>query len=161
MDHEQDRTRIPAIVRPPPARACTVSRDLEAFDLLIDDMEAVFGAAWGDLDLDAAAAYLEQSDAAELEALVIAVGVEDAAELDRIGVVVAAAPAARRERRARRAGTSDRRPCTACSGSEPRPVIPYPLPEGELAAAVSRLRAPAPARPAPPMPAGTPRVRRP
>ena len=34
---------------PAPIRACTVSRDVQAFEFLIDDMEAILGEAWGDL----------------------------------------------------------------------------------------------------------------
>ncbi|NBB97697.1 MAG: pilus assembly protein CpaE, partial [Alphaproteobacteria bacterium] len=30
-------------------RACTISRDVQNFDLLIEDMETEFGEDWGDL----------------------------------------------------------------------------------------------------------------
>ncbi len=129
---------------PAPVAACTVSRDLEAFDLLIDDMEGVFQDAWGDLDFGEAARYLEQPEATDLEALVVAVGAEDADQMEEIGAVIAAAqrldvmvvlvardvgPAALH--RLLRLGAET--------------FIPYPLPEGELAAAIDRLRRPAPA----------------
>ena len=32
-----------------PTVACTVSRDISNFDLLIEDMEAELGESWGDL----------------------------------------------------------------------------------------------------------------
>ena len=32
-----------------PIRACTVSRDVQAFGLLVEDMETALGDAWGDL----------------------------------------------------------------------------------------------------------------
>ena len=35
--------------------ACAIARDIEAFDLLIEDMEAEFGENWGALTFDAAA----------------------------------------------------------------------------------------------------------
>ena len=38
--------------------ACTISRDVQIFDLLIEDMEAALGENWGDLSFDDAASYL-------------------------------------------------------------------------------------------------------
>lgn len=43
---------------PDPLRAVTVARDVQAFDLLIEDMEAELGEAWGDLDFAEAQAFL-------------------------------------------------------------------------------------------------------
>ena len=34
---------------PAPILACTISRDVQNFDLLIDDMENELGESWGDL----------------------------------------------------------------------------------------------------------------
>ena len=34
---------------PSPIVACTISRDVRNFDLLIEDMETALGEAWGDL----------------------------------------------------------------------------------------------------------------
>ena len=42
---------------PSPILACTVSRDVQDFELLIDEMEAQFGEAWGDLMLHEALAF--------------------------------------------------------------------------------------------------------
>ena len=134
-----------------PARACTVARDLEAFDLLIDDMDGVFGEDWGDLDFAAARAYLAQPEAAAMAFLVVAVGAEDAGPdaIDAVGEVVSAAqglgvkvllvaqdvaPAALH--RLLRLGAET--------------FLPYPLPEGELAAAVARLDRPRAAAAPPP-----------
>ena len=50
-----------------PIRACTVCRDVQNFDLLIEDMESVLGEAWGDLSFQDAAMFLTQPDAADLE----------------------------------------------------------------------------------------------
>ena len=40
--------------QPAPLIACTISRDVQEFDLLIEDMEAALGEAWGDLGFDEA-----------------------------------------------------------------------------------------------------------
>ena len=37
---------------PTPIVACTVSRDVQNFDLLIEDMEAALGENWGDTNGD-------------------------------------------------------------------------------------------------------------
>ena len=46
--------------------ACTISRDVQIFDLLIEDMETALGENWGDLSFDDAAAYLAQPEADSL-----------------------------------------------------------------------------------------------
>ena len=43
---------------PAPIRACTVSRDVQAFEFLIDDMEAILGEAWGDLSFEDTLVFL-------------------------------------------------------------------------------------------------------
>ena len=50
-----------------PIRACTVSRDVQAFGLLVEDMETALGDAWGDLSLAEAAVFLRQPEAETLE----------------------------------------------------------------------------------------------
>ena len=52
--------------------ACTISRDVQIFDLLIEDMEAALGENWGDLSFDDAASYLHQPEAASLRFVTIA-----------------------------------------------------------------------------------------
>ena len=54
----------------PPIVACTVSRDVQNFDLLIEDMEAALGDAWGDLSFDDAEAFLGQPEAASLQFII-------------------------------------------------------------------------------------------
>ena len=130
--------------KPDAIRACTVSRDLEAFDLLIEDMEAEMGEAWGDLSLAEAERFFDQPDADALEFVAVAVGAEDEGDLDRVGAIITAArdhgihvilvaeevsPIALH--RLLRLGAED--------------FVPYPLPEGALNAAVTRIRAPKPA----------------
>lgn len=144
-----------AIDDPEPLRACTVARDVETFDLLIDDMDEVFAEAWGDLDFAEAAAFLGQPEAAHLEHLTVAVDAQDADDLDAVGAVVSAA---------RRLGikvilvAQDVGPAALHRllrlGAET--FIPYPLPEGELKAAVTRLARPV-QPPAAPREGGAPR----
>ena len=126
---------------PSPIRACTISRDLEAFDLLIEDMEAELGEAWGDLSFAEAVRFFGQPDAEALEFVAIAVDSEDEDDLDRVGTIVSAA----RERgihvilvaeevspialhRLLRLGAED--------------FVPYPLPDGALHSSIERLRTP-------------------
>jgi len=40
--------------------ACTVSRDVQNFDLLIEDMESALGEAWGDLGFSESLAFFSQ-----------------------------------------------------------------------------------------------------
>ncbi|WP_308915652.1 AAA family ATPase [Jannaschia sp. LMIT008] len=126
---------------PAPLEAITISRDVQEFDLLIDDMDAEVGEGWGDLTLAEAATFLTQQDAADLKFVVVAVDEADEGELPAITAVVRQAkklglqvvlvadglgPLVMHE--LLRAGTDD--------------FAPYPLPEGALAEAVARVRAP-------------------
>ncbi len=124
-----------------PIVACTVTRDLDAFEGLVEEMEAALGEGWGDLSLHEAEAYLGQPEADSLELLALAVGREDEGDLALIGRIVAAAEA--------------RGKAVILIAGEVRPAalhallklgaqgfVPYPLPEGELAAAIARLPAP-------------------
>ena len=52
---------------PAPIVACTIARDVQIFDLLIDDIEAELGEAWGDLSFLEAQTFLNQPDAETLE----------------------------------------------------------------------------------------------
>ncbi|CUH08380.1 Cell division inhibitor MinD [Jannaschia seosinensis] len=129
---------------PAPLRAVSVSRDVQEFDLLIEDMEAELGEAWGDLDFAEALAFLKQDEAQELEFVVLAVDQEDEGHLLRIADVIRAAkriglkvilvadglgPMALHE--LMRAGAND--------------FAPYPLPENAFSEALARLRMPGPA----------------
>lgn len=126
---------------PAPLLACTVSRDVQDFDLLIEDMEAELGESWGDLSYSKALAYFEQPEAASLEFIALAVDAEDETALGEIAAVVTAAhakgikvilvahqisPAGLHQ--LLRLGAED--------------FVPYPLPEGALHEAIERLRRP-------------------
>lgn len=131
----------------PPLKACTVSRDVQNFDLLIEDMESAMGEAWGDIGFGEARHFFEQPEAKELEFIALALDAEEedkvvflseivkAAKARSIKVIVVAedvTPAALHQ--LLRDGADE--------------FVPYPLPEGELHAAIERLRAPAPTAPA-------------
>ncbi|SHJ13697.1 AAA family ATPase [Wenxinia saemankumensis] len=126
---------------PAPIVACTISRDVQNFDLLIEDMEALMGESWGDLSFADALAFLGQEDASSLEFVAIALDAEDEGDLGLVIDIVAAAKG-----RGIKVVliTEDVSPGSLHQllregGDE---FVPYPLPEGELNRAVERLRRP-------------------
>lgn len=123
--------------------ACTISRDVQNFDLLIEDMEVIMGEAWGDLGFDDALAYFKQPEAAKLEFVAMAVDHEDEQNLIKLGKVIAAA----KELLVKVILITDEVTPAALhqllrQGADE--FVPYPLPEGELKAAVARVRTPDP-----------------
>ena len=127
---------------PAPILACTISRDVQNFDLLIDDMELELGESWGDLSFDDALVFLDQPDAATLEFVAIAVDGEDETDLSRITGIIRAA----RVRQVKVILIADQVSPIALHqllrlGAED--FVPYPLPEGALRDAISRVRQPA------------------
>lgn len=128
---------------PAPIVACTISRDVQNFDLLIDDMEQELGESWGDLSFDDAIVFLGQPDAATLEFVAIAVNAEDEADLGRISDIIRSAKA----RNIKVVLIADQLGPMALHqllrlGADD--FVPYPLPEGALHDAIVRMRAPAP-----------------
>ncbi|MCV6825273.1 MULTISPECIES: AAA family ATPase [Halocynthiibacter] len=124
---------------PAPILACTISRDVQNFDLLIEDMEAELGESWGDLSFSDALVFLEHEDAKTLEFVAIAVDDQDETDLSIISNLITAAKAASVKviliaddvspialHKLLRLGADD--------------FIPYPLPENELHEAIERLR---------------------
>ncbi len=127
----------------PPILACTISRDVQNFDLLIEDMEDIMGEAWGDLGFTDALAYFQQPDAAQLEFVALAVDHEDEQNLPALGEVIAAA----KERLIKVILITDEVTPGALhqllrQGADE--FVPYPLPDGELKAAIDRVRTPEP-----------------
>jgi pilus assembly protein CpaE len=134
---------------PSPIIACTISRDVQNFDLLIEDMEAAMGEAWGDLGFAEALAFFNQPEAESLEFVAVAIDEADEDDLVMLGEIIGLAnkkgvkviliaedvtPAALHQ--LLRQGADE--------------FVPYPLPEGELQAAIERLQtAPAPVHLAP------------
>lgn len=121
-----------------PIRACTVSRDVQNFDLLIEDMELELGDCWGDLSFPSALKYLDQPDAKSLEFFAIALDDEDEPNMAMVEAVIQRASAKNVRvlliaeelgpivlHRLLRLGASD--------------FVPYPLPEGALHDAIARL----------------------
>ena len=126
-----------------PIRACTVSRDVQNFDLLIEDMELELGESWGDLTFPSALKFLDQPDARNLEFIAIALDDDDEANMAMVEAVIQRATSLSIRvlliaeelgpialHRLLRLGASD--------------FVPYPLPEGALHDAILRLRQPAP-----------------
>ncbi len=137
---------------PAPIVACTISRDVQNFDLLIDDMEQELGESWGDLSFDDAIVFLGQPDAATLEFVAIAVNAEDESDLTRISEIIRTAKA----REVKVVLIADQLSPMALHqllrlGADD--FVPYPLPEGALHDAIVRMRTPAPVATAPAEPA--------
>jgi pilus assembly protein CpaE len=129
---------------PAPILACTISRDVQNFDLLIDDMELELGESWGDLSFEDALAFLAQPEAKSLEFVAVAIDSEDETDLGRITQVIERAKA----RQIKVILIADHVSPIALHqllrlGAED--FVPYPLPEGALQEAIARLRQPAPA----------------
>ena len=129
---------------PTPIRACTISRDVQNFELLIDDMEIELGESWGDLSFDDAQAFLDQPEARSLEFVAVAVNAQDESDLTRITdivkqakshnikvVLIAGQLGAMALHQFLRLGADD--------------FVPYPLPEGALHETIERIRKPMPA----------------
>lgn len=122
--------------------ACTVSRDVQNFDLLIEDMEAELGESWGDLGFAEATMYFQQPEADSLEFIAIALDAQDEPNMAQVRSLIQQA----REKRIR----------VILIAEELSPIVlhqllrlgaddfvPYPLPEGALHEAIERLRQPA------------------
>ncbi|MBT8153005.1 AAA family ATPase [Epibacterium ulvae] len=119
--------------------ACTISRDVQNFDLLIEDMETALGEAWGDLSFDEALPFFAQDEAQSLEFVALAMDCDDEDELDRMGTIIQAAK------------EKDIKVILIAEDVTPAALhtllrkgadefIPYPLPEDELQSAIERLR---------------------
>ncbi|MFX0543214.1 AAA family ATPase [Roseovarius sp. S4756] len=124
-----------------PLVACTISRDVTNFDLLIEDMETSVGEAWGDLGFPEALAFMGQLEAQSLEFIAIAIDEDDENDLGTIGDIIALA------------GKLEIKVILIADDVSPAALhsllrqgadefVPYPLPEGELQAAIDRLRKP-------------------
>ena len=120
--------------------ACTISRDVQLFDLLIEDMENALGEAWGDLSFSDSIAFLEQPDAEQLQFVALAIDHEDEAAIGMLEDIVTGAKSRRVKvilvaedvspaslHRLLRAGADE--------------FVPYPLPEGSPRACCSFLLA--------------------
>ncbi|TNC70937.1 AAA family ATPase [Rubellimicrobium roseum] len=120
----------------PSIAACTISRDVQKFDLLIEDMQNVAADRWGDLGFNEALTFLDQPDAEHLDFVVVAIDESDEGDLEPVVAIIAAARA------------KGVRVILVAEDVSPAALhqllregadefIPYPLPEGELLRAVS------------------------
>ncbi|MFA3917479.1 AAA family ATPase [Ruegeria hyattellae] len=122
-----------------PILACTVSRDVQNFDLLIEDMEAAMGESWGDLGFAEALAFFGQPEAETLEFIALALDGDDEDNLVLMGEIITQA-------KTRDIGViliaEDVTPASLHQllrkGADE--FVPYPLPEQELQLAIDRLR---------------------
>jgi pilus assembly protein CpaE len=121
-----------------PIVACTVSRGVQNFEILIDEMEAEFQDAWGDLLISEALDFLDQPDAALLQVIALALDLEDEPNIDVILDIV---------RKAKGLSISvlliadelDPVVLHQVLQAGAREFLPYPIPEAGLSEAVSRL----------------------
>ncbi|MGK7651781.1 AAA family ATPase [Roseovarius sp. B08] len=132
-----------------PITACTISRDVQDFDLLIEDMETALGEAWGDLGFAEALAFFNQPEADGLEFVALAI---DASDEDEIGLLSEIITMAKARGIKVILIAEDVSPASLHQllrqGADE--FVPYPLPENELQAAIDRLdRAEVPAAAAP------------
>ncbi|CAD0184869.1 Cell division inhibitor MinD [Ruegeria sp. THAF57] len=123
--------------------ACTISRDVQNFDLLIEDMEAALGERWGDLGFAEALAFFGQPEADHLEFVALAIDGEDEDNLTLMGEIITQA--------------KDKKIKVVLIAEDVTPTslhqllrkgadefVPYPLPEGELQEAIERMNKPDP-----------------
>ena len=131
------QTETPAIV------ACTISRDVQTFDLLIEDMEAALGEAWGDLGFSEALTFFNQPEAEALQFVALAIDSADESDLPMMGEIIT------------QAKTRGIKVILIAEDVTPAALhtllrqgadefVPYPLPEQELQAAIDRPKAPEP-----------------
>lgn len=135
MSSGMPQTETPAIV------ACTVSRDVQNFDLLIEDMEGALGEAWGDLGFTEALAFFSQAEAEPLQFIALAIDSNDEGDLPLMGEIISQA----KSRGIKVILIAEDVTPTALhtllrQGADE--FVPYPLPEQELQAAIERLQAP-------------------
>lgn len=118
--------------------ACAIARDIEAFDLLIEDMEAEFGENWGALTFESAEATLNSEIGKDLKLVTIAVDKNDEQDLTLVANAIRTARAKDIRvilvpnelntvalHQLMRMGCDD--------------FAPYPLPEGALHDAIERI----------------------
>ncbi len=125
--------------QPSALEACTISRHIENYEMVIDAMEKTFGESWGDVPFDDAPTFLMRKDSEALRFLILAMNMADEGDLDQICAIVAQgkarglavialsdaiSPAAMHK--FMRAGVDD--------------FLPYPLPDDALDESIARLK---------------------
>lgn len=120
-------------------RACAIARNIEDFDLLIEDMEVEFGENWGGLTFENAPGVLLSDLASSLECIAVAVDKQDEEDLAQVANVIRVAKEQKLSvilvphdlntvilHQLMRLGADD--------------FVPYPLPEGALHDAIERIK---------------------
>lgn len=121
--------------------ACTISRDVQNFDLLVEDMEEALGESWGDLNFEDARQFFRQPESGTLKFVAVAIDQEDEGMLAVVANLIKAAKA------------KDVKVILIADEVSPMALhqllqlgaedfIPYPLPEKALSDAIARLDAP-------------------
>ncbi|WP_270731312.1 AAA family ATPase [Shimia sp. Alg240-R146] len=129
----------PIQTEPSPILACTICRDVQNFELLIVDMEEALGEQWGDLGFEDAIPFMAQPDAHHLEFIALAIDDMDEDHLDVLTEIITEA----RNRNIRiLLIAEDVTPASLHHllrhGADE--FIPYPIPPGELQAAIDKIR---------------------
>lgn len=129
---------------PSPIIACTISRDVQNFDLLIEDMELALGESWGDLGFHEAIAFFGQPESDSLEFVAVAI---DSSDEENLPLLTELITQARGKNIKVILIAEDVSPSALHQllreGADE--FVPYPLPENELQAAIERLNKPEPA----------------
>lgn len=121
--------------------ACTISRDVQNFDLLVEDMETELGESWGDLNFEDARQFFRQPESGALKFVAVAIDKEDEGMLAIVADLIKSAKA----QNVKVILIADAVSPMALHhllqlGAED--FIPYPLPENALSEAIARLDAP-------------------
>ena len=124
---------------PSPIAACTISRDVQNFDLLIEDMETALGENWGDLGFSEAMAFFNQPDSDALEFVAIAIDSSDEDDIVMLGdlITLAKSKSIKVILIAEDVSPAVLHQLLRQGADE---FVPYPLPENELQAAIDRLQ---------------------
>ncbi|MEQ8897897.1 MAG: AAA family ATPase, partial [Roseovarius sp.] len=108
-------------------------------DLLIEDMEAALGEAWGDLNINEALAFFGQPEATGIEFAAVAIDDSDEDDIPLLSEIITMA-AARGIRVILIAEDVSPAVLHQLLRQGADEFVPYPLPEGELEAAIERIR---------------------
>lgn len=116
--------------------ACAIATNLEAFDQLIDEMQAEFNEGWGGLDISDALPVLNSVHADQMEHVVLAVSGQDEAELSTIYKIIDTSQARGLQTiLVTRDVNSTMLHNLLKSGADG--FVPYPMPKGALKAALT------------------------
>lgn len=119
--------------------ACTITRDVQEFETLIDEMEDEFGESWGDISFDDALLFLHQDDSNGVQFIVVAVNAGDEANSDNIAAIVSAGKA-KGAKVILMAGHISPGALHKMMRSGADDFLPYPMPSNALGDSLEKLR---------------------